>query len=124
MCLIRPRPDSILPQRNSVMQQEFAGLKDVAVTFALFVSLLLLTYLPVSFQARIEGFYITPLDHVRTCICAHRDHRGEPILAHLPIRSTEQVVDHSSETFRQNARLIVLNLNICAGRTPRDYVTL
>jgi len=87
--------------------------------------MLVLIYSAVGFPARIEGCCVTPLDHVRTSICACCELCVELILArHLPVRSTEKPVEHSSEHFRKNAGRLVLNLNICAGRTPRAFLTL
>jgi hypothetical protein len=53
-------------------------------------------YGAVGFPARIKRCYVTPQEQVRTCISARYDFRVELIQAHLPIRDTEQLVDHSA----------------------------
>jgi hypothetical protein len=58
----------------------FAGPDGVAVTFALFGSLRGLIHPAVGFPARIKRCYVTPLEQVRTCVCARCDLHVELIL--------------------------------------------
>jgi hypothetical protein len=48
--------------------------------FALFGSLLGLIHPAVGFPAQVKGCYVTPLEQVQTCLCAHCNLRVERIL--------------------------------------------
>jgi hypothetical protein len=100
----------------------FAGGKGVAVVFTVFCLLFMLIYPAVSFPTHITGCYMTPLDQVCMCVSACCNLHIEPILAHLPIRSTERLVDNGSQPVRHYACCLVLNLNRAAARSPRSQV--
>jgi hypothetical protein len=87
----RARPDLlILPARNVT-----GILFGVAVTFALFSSLLGPVHTCVGFPAL--------LGQLRTCLFALCDLRFELLLAHLRTSSSELLVDHSAQSVLQNA---------------------
>ena len=98
---------SILSQSHCAMYQRFSGLHRVIATFSLFCSLRGLIHPAVGFSARIKACYVTPLQQVRTCLCARCELRSQLTVACVHTRSSEQLVDHSAQPVGQNVRRLV-----------------
>jgi len=89
---------SILPQFNSILQQEFAGLGGGVLIFTLFDSLQRLIHTAVGFPECIKGCYILLPEQALICFCARCNLPIELVIhTCLPTRSSKQLVYHSAQ---------------------------
>ena len=97
----------------------------VAVTCALFGSLRGLIHPAVGFPAFIKRCYVTPLEQVRTCVCARCDLRVELILALVHCSVSQSVCAATMEWTEENTlgfiELYETIFVLCDPNHPKYY---